>query len=160
MPWPPSTVPLSVITCYVFMLVCIPFGVTFEATGWFAVLPALIAAGLMLGSLWLFLSVHIKQLENFAGAMNFVMFPMFFFSSALYPLWKLREGGSEAIYWVSLINPFTHAVEMIRFALYGMFEPIATLVVVVSTVIFFMLAVHGYDPQRGMMRRAGQPAPA
>jgi ABC-2 type transport system permease protein len=151
---------LSVITCYVFMLVCIPFGVTFEATGWLAVLPALIAAGLMLGSLWLFLSVHIKQLENFAGAMNFVMFPMFFFSSALYPLWKLREGGSEAIYWVSLINPFTHAVEMIRFALYGMFEPIATLVVVVSTVIFFMLAVHGYDPQRGMMRRAGQPAPA
>jgi ABC-2 type transport system permease protein len=151
---------LSVITCYVFMLVCIPFGVTFEATGWLAVLPALIAAGLMLGSLWLFLSVHIKQLENFAGAMNFVMFPMFFFSSALYPLWKLREGGSEAIYWVSLINPFTHAVEMIRFALYGMFEPVATLVVVVSTVIFFMLAVHGYDPQRGMMRRAGQPAPA
>ena len=49
----------------------------------------------MLGSLWLFLSVHIKQVENFAGAMNFVMFPMFFFSSALYPLWKLREGGSE-----------------------------------------------------------------
>jgi ABC-2 type transport system permease protein len=151
---------LSVITCYVFMLVCIPFGVTFDWTGWLAVLPALIAAGLMLGSLWLFLSVHIKQLENFAGAMNFVMFPMFFFSSALYPLWKLREGGSEAIYWVSVINPFTHAVEMIRFALYGMFEPMATAVVVVSTVIFFMLAVYGYDPQRGMMRRGGQPAPA
>jgi ABC-2 type transport system permease protein len=151
---------LSVITCYVFMLVCIPFGVTFDWTGWLYVLPALIAAGLMLGSLWLFLSVHIKQLENFAGAMNFVMFPMFFFSSALYPLWKLREGGSEAIYWVSMVNPFTHAVEMIRFALYGMFEPMATLVVVVSTVIFFMLAVYGYDPQRGMMRRGGQPAPA
>src|SRR3954454_4709796 len=72
---------LSVITCYVFMLVCIPFGVTFEINGWFTVLPGLILSGLMLGSLWLFLSVHIKQLENFAGAMNFVMFPMFFFSS-------------------------------------------------------------------------------
>ena len=71
------------------------------------------------------LSVYIQQLENFAGAMNFVMFPMFFFSSALYPLWKLREGGSEALYIVSLANPFTHAVEMIRFALYGMFEPIS-----------------------------------
>ena len=55
--------------------------------------PALIVSGVMLGSLWLFLSVYIKQVENFAGAMNFVMFPMFFFSSALYPLWKLREGG-------------------------------------------------------------------
>ena len=56
------------------------------------------------------------------------------------------------------ITEFTHAVEMIRFALYGMFEPVATLVVVASTVIFFMLAVYGYDPQRGMARRAPQPA--
>ena len=86
--------------------------------------------------------------------MNFVMFPMFFFSSALYPLWKLREGGSELIYLVSLANPFTHAVELIRFALYGMFEPVAAAVVVGSTVLFFLLAVHGYDPQRGMLRRA------
>ena len=92
---------------------------TFEPSGWLTVLPALIMSGLMLGSLWLFLSVHIKQVENFAGAMNFVMFPMFFFSSALYPLWKLREGGSEALYCISLVNPFTHAVELIRFALYG-----------------------------------------
>jgi hypothetical protein len=33
-----------------------------------------------------------------------------FFSSALYPLWRLREGGSEALYYISLANPFTHAV--------------------------------------------------
>jgi len=111
----------------------------------------------MLGALWLFISVYIKQVENFAGAMNFVMFPMFFFSSALYPLWRLREGGSEIIYWVSMLNPFTHAVEMIRFSLYGMFEPVATAVVVIATIVFFMLATYGYDPQRGMIRRTAQP---
>src|SRR6266436_9694100 len=149
---------LSVITCYVFLAICILFGVTFDWLGWLTVLPALILSGLMLGSLWLFLSVHIKQVENFAGAMNFVMFPMFFFSSALYPLWNLREGGSEYLYWISMANPFTHAVEMIRYALYGMFDPISTLVVVGSTVLFFLLAVHGYDPQRGMLRRAALPA--
>jgi ABC-2 type transport system permease protein len=148
---------LSVITCYVFLAVCIPFDVTFEWSGWLTVLPALIVSGLMLGALWLFLSVYIRQVENFAGAMNFVMFPMFFFSSALYPLWKLREGGSELIYFVSLVNPFTHAVELIRFALYGMFEPVAALVVAGSTVLFFLLAVMGYDPQRGMFRRTVQP---
>jgi ABC-2 type transport system permease protein len=144
---------LSVLTCYVFLAVCILFDVTFDWQGWLTVLPALIISGLMLGALWLFLSVYIKQVENFAGAMNFVMFPMFFFSSALYPLWKLREGGSEALYIVSLINPFTHAVELIRFALYGLFEPVAAAVVTGSTVLFFLLAVHGYDPQRGMLRR-------
>src|SRR5436190_188174 len=148
---------LSVITCYAFLLVCILFDVTFEPSGWLYVLPALIISGLMLGALWLFLSVYIKQVENFAGAMNFVMFPMFFFSSALYPLWRLREGGSEFIYWVSLLNPFTHAVEMIRFALYGMIEPVAILVVYGSTVVFFLLATIGYDPQRGMIRRTAQP---
>src|SRR3954453_7001855 len=150
---------LSVITCYVFLAVCaIPiFDVTFEPIAWLYVLPALTISGLMLGALWLFISVYIKQVENFAGAMNFVMFPMFFFSSALYPLWRLREGGSEIIYWVSMLNPFTHAVEMIRFALYGMFEPVATAVVTGSAVLFFMLATYGYDPQRGMIRRTAQP---
>jgi ABC-2 type transport system permease protein len=166
---------LSIITCYVFLAICalrvpwyswsasewillVPFDVTFEPISYLTVLPALILSGLMLGALWLFLSVHIKQLENFAGAMNFVMFPMFFFSSALYPLWKLREGGSEALYYISLGNPFTHAVELIRFALYGEFEPIAAAVVTGSTIVFFMLAVIGYNPQRGLIRRAPQPA--
>jgi ABC-2 type transport system permease protein len=151
---------LSVITCYVFLAVCIPFGVTFEPMAWLEVLPALIISGLMLGALWLFLSVYIRQVENFAGAMNFVMFPMFFFSSALYPLWKLREGGSELIYYVALANPFTYAVELIRFALYGMFEPLSALVVSGTAVLFFMLAVLGYNPQRGMIRRAVQAQPA
>jgi ABC-2 type transport system permease protein len=148
---------LSVITCYVFLVVCILFDVTVEWTGWISVFPALVLSGLMLGSLWLFLSVHIRQVENFAGAMNFVMFPMFFFSSALYPLWKLREGGSELLYLVSLANPFTHAVEMIRYSLYDMFDPVSTAVVAGSTVVFFLLAAIGYDPQRGMFRRTVQP---
>ena len=50
--------------------------------------------------------------------MNFVIFPMFFASSALYPLWRVRE-GSPLLYYVCQFNPFTHAVELIRFALYG-----------------------------------------
>jgi ABC-2 type transport system permease protein len=152
---------LSVLTCYVFLAVCILFDVTFDPMAWLEVLPALIVSGLMLGALWLFLSVYIRQVENFAGAMNFVMFPMFFFSSALYPLWKLREGGSEIIYYVALANPFTYAVELIRFALYSQFEPVSAAVVTGTAVLFFLLAVAGYDPQRGMIRRAGpaqQPA--
>jgi ABC-2 type transport system permease protein len=120
----------------------------------------MIVSGLMLGALWLFLSVHIGQLENFASAMNFVIFPMFFFSPALYPLWKLLESGSDLLYYVALANPFTHAVQLIRFALEGEFEPMAAGIVTGATVLFFMLAVIGYNPQRGMIRRAPQPAPA
>ena len=50
---------------------------------------------LLLVGLGLLLSVHIKQLENFAGTMNFVIFPMYFMSTALYPLWKLQESGAD-----------------------------------------------------------------
>jgi len=151
---------LSVLTCYVFLLVCIPFDVTFAPMAWLEVLPALVISGLMLGALWLFISVYIRQVENFAGAMNFVMFPMFFFSSALYPLWKLQQSGSAWVYYVALANPFTYAVELIRFALYGQFEAISAAVVVGSTALFFLLAVIGYNPQRGMIRRTAQAQPA
>ena len=59
--------------------------------GYLALLPALVLSGLMLGALGLVLSSVIKQLENFAGVMNFVIFPVFFASSALYPLWRVGE---------------------------------------------------------------------
>lgn len=144
---------LSVITCYVFLGVCILFDVNFEPSGWILVLPALILSGLMLGALGLLLSVYIRQVENFAGTMNFVIFPMFFISSALYPLWKLREGGAEVVYLIAVANPFTYAVELCRFALYGQFNALAAAVVAASTVLFFVAAAWGYDPQSGMIRR-------
>src|SRR5262249_32736551 len=120
---------LSVINCYAFLTICIAFDVTFEPFAWFEVLLALIAPGLLLAALCLFLSVYIRQVENFAGAMNFVMFPMFFFSSALYPLWKLQQSGSQWVYIVATANPFTYAVELIRFALYGELELVSAAVV-------------------------------
>ena len=95
------------------------------------------------------LSVHIKQLENFAGTMNFVIFPMYFMSTALYPLWKLQESGAEWVYQLARFNPFTHAVEWIRFALYGKDPGLAPWVVLGCLAVFFGLACWGYDPQRG-----------
>ena len=72
---------------------------------------------MMLGALGMLLSSVIKQLENFAGVMNFVIFPMFFASSALYPLWLVQQ-SSPVVYSICRLNPFTYAVELIRFALY------------------------------------------
>jgi ABC-2 type transport system permease protein len=149
---------LSVLQAYAFLMLCLLFDVDIPLMGWLYALPSLILAGMMLGSLGLLLSVHIKQLENFAGTMNFVIFPMFFISSALYPLWKLQESGAEVIYTLAQFNPFTHAIELIRFALYGQFNGVSLAVVVGCTVVFFVLAVYGYDPQRGMMIRVQQPA--
>ena len=111
----------------------------------------------MLGALGLLLSVYIKQLENFAGTMNFVIFPMFFISSALYPLWKLEESGADIVYGIAVSNPFTYAIELIRFALYGQMYWTGFFAVLGALILFFVLAVFGYDPQRGLVRRTGRP---
>jgi ABC-2 type transport system permease protein len=124
------------------------------------VLLSAVCAALMLGSLGLLLSVHIKQLENFAGTMNFVIFPMYFLSTALYPLWKLEESGADWVYRVAQVNPFTHAVEWMRFALYGKDAGVSPYVVVGTLVVCFALASWGYDPQRGfgaLTKRGGPP---
>lgn len=147
---------LSMLQAYAFLALCAVFQVDIPWLGWLWVLPALVLAGLMLGALGLLLSVSIRQLENFAGTMNFVIFPMFFISTALYPLWKLQESGATWVYYLASFNPFTHAVEMIRFALYGQFNLLSSLVVLGFLCIFFLLAVWGYDPQRGLIQRTRQ----
>jgi ABC-2 type transport system permease protein len=141
---------VAVAQCYVFLAIAYWWEVEPPLIGYLSVLPALLLAGFMLGSLGLLMSSFIKQLENFAGVMNFVIFPMFFASSALYPLWRVRE-SSVLLWQICSINPFTHAVELIRFALHGQFEPTAFAVTLGCTVLFLGIAVWGYDPGRGFM---------
>jgi ABC-2 type transport system permease protein len=113
------------------------------------VLLAAVCGALMMGALGLLLSVHIRQLENFAGTMNFVIFPMYFMSTALYPLWKLEESGAAWVYQIARWNPFTHAVDWLRFALYGKDPGLSPWIVVGTLLLCFAVAAWGYDPQRG-----------
>ena len=124
--------------------------------GYITVLPALILAGLMLGSLALFMSSVIRQLENFAGVMNFVIFPMFFASSALYPLWRVRE-ASPMLYEICRLNPFSYAVELIRFGLYGQVDTVSLVGVVFCTLLFLGAAIFAYNPSKGLIARRGGP---
>jgi ABC-2 type transport system permease protein len=146
---------VSILQVYAFLGVAALFGIVFPAIGYVAVLPILVVTGLMLGAVGMFISSAIRQLENFAGVMNFVIFPVFFLSSALYPLWRMRE-SSVTLYWICILNPFTHAVEAIRFALYGAMDWLALAVVLGGLAVFLTAAIWGYNPSRGMqLRRVG-----
>ncbi len=149
-------VAVSVVQAYIFLAIAWFWEIEPPPSGYLAVLPALMLSGLMLGALGLVLSSFIRQLENFAGVMNFVIFPMFFASSALYPLWRVKE-SSLVLWWICQLNPFTSATELIRFALYDEIDPIAAAVVTVCAVVFMAVAVVGYDPGRGIMARRGGP---
>ena len=142
---------VSVTQVYLFLAIAWFWDVRPPPLGYLLVLPALLLSGLMLGALGLFLSSVIKQLENFAGVMNFVIFPMFFASSALYPLWRIRD-SSVALYEICRFNPFTWAVELIRFSLYAQMNWIALAGVGAALALFIAAALVGYDPGRGMVR--------
>ncbi|WP_350334318.1 hypothetical protein [Coralliovum pocilloporae] len=51
-----------------------------------------------------------------------------------------------------MVNPFTHAVELIRFALYLQFNGPALGWTTLATALLLALALWGYDPTRGMRR--------
>jgi ABC-2 type transport system permease protein len=145
---------VSILQAYAFLLVAWFYGVKVPPAGYFYLVPALLLVGLMLGALGLLLSSFIEQLENFAGVMNFVIFPMFFLSTALYPLWKLQE-SSQLLHTLAQYNPFSQAVELIRFALYGQFNAYACVFTLTALVLFLSAAVIGYNPSKGMMQKKG-----
>ncbi|MGB0682243.1 MAG: ABC transporter permease [Magnetovibrionaceae bacterium] len=148
---------VSILQVAIFLLIAYAFGIEMLSWGYVLVVPVLVLTGIMLGALGMVLASWIKQLENFAGIMNFVIFPMFFLSSALYPLWKIGE-SSPFLEDLCLANPFTYAVEAIRFALYGDLNGQALLVVAGATVVFLFLALRGYRPERAF-RASGKGGP-
>jgi ABC-2 type transport system permease protein len=143
---------VSIVQVYAFLAIAALYGIRFSPAGYLLALPALVLTGMALGAVGLLLSSLIRQLENFSGVMNFVIFPVFFMSSALYPLWKMQE-SSIGLYWLCALNPFTHAVELIRFALYQRFEATAFLVTAGTFVVFGFFAALGYDPRLSIIKR-------
>jgi ABC-2 type transport system permease protein len=148
---------VSLLQVFVYLGIAWIWGAQAPGWGYVAVIPALVLSGMMMGSLGMLLSSGIKQLENFAGVMNFVIFPMFFASSALYPLWLVQQ-SSPAVYFICRLNPFTYAVELIRFALYLEVDWSSLAVVAGATILFAGGAIIAYDPARGLVSRRGGPA--
>jgi ABC-2 type transport system permease protein len=148
---------VSILQVYAFLAIAYFWDVRPDSLmGYLTVLPALALTGLMLGAMGLAMSSVFKQLENFASVMNFVIFPMFFASSALYPLWRVQQ-SSELLFAICSYNPFTHAVELIRFALYGQIDWTALAVVSGCSIVFLLAAVVAYDPSTGLTARRGGP---
>lgn len=147
-------VSISIVQVYIFLFIAAIYGISLPWQGYLFVLPALILTGMMLGALGLVLSSFINQLENFAGVMNFVIFPMFFLSASLYPLSHMAE-NSNILGYLCMFNPLTHAVELIRFALYSSWNFYALAWSLLALIGFLGLAIWGYDPARGVIKKRG-----
>ena len=147
---------VSILQVYAFLVIAWLWDIQAPPMGYVLIAPALLVSGMMLGALGMLISSLVKQLENFAGVMNFVIFPMFFASSALYPLWRIKE-SSPLLFYICQTNPFTHATELIRFALYGEINWSALAIVSACCALFMTGALIAYDPAHGLLSRRNSP---
>jgi ABC-2 type transport system permease protein len=80
------------------------FGAVLELLG------AIALTSFALGSLGMVIASRLRSIENFAGIMNFLMFPMFFLSSALYPA-SLLPGFLQPLVRA---DPLTYGIDLMR----------------------------------------------
>ena len=108
---------------------------------------ALVLAAIVSSVLGLLVAAPLQSIENFAGIINVVLFPMLFLSGALYP----TTGMPFILRSVAELNPVSYAVDLTRGALGQPMEFTivrSLLALSIATVVAFALAVWLFDPER------------
>jgi ABC-2 type transport system permease protein len=101
----------------------------------------------MSGTLGLLVAARLRSVENFAGIINVVLFPLLFLSGALYP----TAGMPPVFRTATRLNPVSYAVDLMRHALGQPAESRAAValgVVAGASVLAFVLTALLFDPEQ------------
>ena len=115
-----------------------------------------LALGCMVSSvLGLLVAARLKSVENFAGVINVVLFPLLFVSGALYP----TTGMPPALRVLARANPVSYQVDLMRHA-FGQPTEFAArtdlLVLLAVILVLFALTCLLFDPEQRFIGRSGQ----
>lgn len=88
-------------------------GLTPPAAGVLILLGAIVLTSFAVGALGLALAATMRSVEDFAGVMNFVVFPMLFLSGALYPVGLLNA----PLRTLTFLNPLAYGVDLLKHTL-------------------------------------------
>lgn len=135
------------------VLLCVPLVISITVTQLAAATAALAVGATASGVLGLLVAAPLRSVENFAGIINVVLFPLLFLSGALYPI----AGMPMALRVVARLNPVSYAVDLMRQALGqpSEFGAVRSLLVLGATILLaFALTAVIFDPeQRFTFRR-------
>jgi ABC-2 type transport system permease protein len=95
------------------VLACAPLLVRVTPGELWAAIGALALAAASSALLGLLVAARLRSVENFAGVINVVLFPLLFVSGALYP----TAGMPPALRLLATVNPVTYQVDLMRHAL-------------------------------------------
>jgi ABC-2 type transport system permease protein len=117
-----------------------------------AAIAALVLGATTSGVLGLLVAAPLRSVENFAGIINVVLFPLLFLSGALYP----TDGMPPALRVAARLNPVSYAVDLTRLALgqpaeFGAMRSIVVLGT--TTVVAFLLTALIFDPEQRFILR-------
>jgi ABC-2 type transport system permease protein len=135
------------------VLACAPLIVPLAAQQIAAAAGALVAGSMVSAALGLIVAARLRSVENFAGVINVVLFPLLFVSGALYP----TAGMPRALRALARVNPVTYAVDLMRHAMgqaaeFTVERDLAVLLG--ATAIAFILTALMFDPEQRLIGRA------
>lgn len=131
-----------------------PFFVSVSLGNLTAALAALALGSTVSSILGLLVAARLRSVENFAGVINVVLFPLLFVSGALYP----TAGMPAPLRVLASINPVTYQVDLMRHAFGQPAEfTVATdlLVLSVAAVVLFGLTALLFDPEQRFVGNEG-----
>lgn len=105
---------IAMIQGILILIIATIFG--FRPYDWLLVLPALFVMAFMTLALTCFgagIASMVEDFQGFQGVNNFLVLPLFFLSSALYPLTNIPP----ALKFITTINPVTYMVDALRLLL-------------------------------------------
>lgn len=129
------------------LVLVIAFGLGFRLENW-AMLPAalliMMALSVMLTSFGAGIASMVEDFQGFQAINNFLVFPLFFLSSALYPL----TNAPEVLRWLASANPISYAVDALRYTLinqshFGIVKDLIVVAIALSLSVAF--AVNRFD---------------
>lgn len=138
------------------VLVCMPLFVAVTGRQLMAAAIAVLIGAAASSVLGLLVASRLRSVENFAGVINVVLFPLLFLSGALYPTAHLPV----ALRTAARLNPVTYAVDLTRAALGQVAEfsvSYSLTVLGLTTLVAFALTVVLFDPEQRFVLRSRAP---
>jgi len=121
------------------------------AAQWVMAAGVLALGSAVSGLLGLLVASRLRSVENFAGVINIVLFPLLFVSGALYP----TEGMPAPLRALARVNPVTYQVDLMRHA-FGQpaeFSAAADLMAqLIAIALAFALTALLFDPEQRFAR--------
>jgi ABC-2 type transport system permease protein len=138
------------------VLACAPLLLPVSPTSMAQAGGALLLGCLTSSVLGLLVAARLRSVENFAGVINVVLFPLLFVSGALYP----TTGMPPALMLLARANPVSYQVDLMRHA-FGQPTEFAALtdvlVLVAVTLALFGLTCLLFDPEQRFIGRRARP---